>query len=224
MTNGSVGCGSKNMPDNKKFKIMKRILISTCASLIAAAVLVLSSNSAQAQAQDVTVSGTLTDVAAGGGVFDYTLTLKNTGSESIEGLWLGWALSSSPVFNVVNPTAAGNNLGWASVVDGNSVQYGGSSSETTLAPGSLGTFTFNSTSTPAQFTSGAAGQSVAYGVAASQFAIEDNTQHSVEFSPALVPEPSTYWLFFTGLTGFLCIIRRKQYLKKIMPGKFSQNG
>src|SRR5271170_6879094 len=119
---------------------MKQTLISMCFLPAIAAGLALSAISAQAQ--DVAVTGTLTDVPGGGGVFDYTLTLKNTGSEAVEGLWLGWALSSLPVFNVASPTAAGNNLGWVSPVDGNSTQYGGSPSETTLAPGSTGTFTF----------------------------------------------------------------------------------
>jgi len=170
------------------YKIMKQTLISNYFSLAVAAGLALTAISTQAQ--DVAVTGSLTYVAAGGGVFDYTLTLHNTGSEAVEGLWLGWALSSSPVFDIVSPTAAANNLGWAVLVDGNSVKYGGSSSETTIASGGSGTFTFDSTSTPAQFMSGAAGQSVAYGVNATQFAIEDNSLHSVEFSPTVVLVPT----------------------------------
>ena len=168
---------------------MKQTLISNRFSLAVAAGLALSAVSSHAQ--DVGVTGTLTYVAAGGGVFDYTLTLHNTGSEAVESLWLGWALSSTPVFNVLSPTAAGNNLGWANVVDGNSVRYGGSSSETTIPSGGSGVFTFASTSTPAQFMSGAAGQSVAYGVLATQFAIEDNSLHSVEFLPTVVLVPPT---------------------------------
>jgi len=168
---------------------MKQTLISNLFSLAVATGLALSAVSTHAQ--DVAVTGTLTYVAAGVGVFDYTLTLHNTGSEAVESLWLGWALSSTPVFNVLSPTAAGNNLGWANVVDGNSVRYGGSSSETTIPSGGSGIFTFASTSTPAQFMSGAAGQSVAYGVNATQFAIEDNSLHSVEFLPTVVLVPPT---------------------------------
>jgi len=167
---------------------MKQTLVSNRFSLAVAVGLALFVVSTHAQ--DVAVSGTLTYVAAGGGVFDYTLTLHNTGSEAVESLWLGWALSSTPVFNVLTPTAAGNNLGWANVVDGNSVRYGGSPSETTIASGGSAIFTFASTSTPAQFMSGAAGQSVAYGVLATQFAIEDNSLHSVEFSPTVVVQPT----------------------------------
>jgi len=174
-----------------------RILPVIAAALIYSAL--------SARAQDVAVNGFLSDVPAAGGVFDYTLTLQNTGSEAIEGLWLGWALSSNPVFDIASPTQAGNNLGWASVVDGNSVQYGGSPSETFLAVDATATFTFDSTSTPAQFMSKVAGQSVAYGVDASQFAIEDNSLHSVEFAPTVVavPEPSAVGLLMIAVIGIL---------------------
>src|SRR5271170_1240925 len=130
-----------------------------------------------ARAQDVVVTGFVSFAPAINGTYDYTLTLRNTGSEAVEGLWLGWALSSNPVFDVINPSHAGNDIGWTSDVDGNSVQYGGSSSETLLDSGSSAIFTFDSTSTPAMFTSGSAGQSVAYGVDDSQFAIHDDTLH-----------------------------------------------
>jgi hypothetical protein len=182
-----------------------RILPVIAAALIFAAL--------SARAQDVEVSSSISDIAAAGGVFDYTLTLRNTGSEAIEGLWLGWALSSNPVFDVASPTDAGNNLSWASVVDGNSVQYGGSSSESFLAPSSSATFTFDSTSTPAEFMSQAAGQSVAYGVDASQFAIEDNSLHSVEFAPTLVtvPEPSPISLLCVAALGISFLARSRRH-------------
>jgi hypothetical protein len=179
--------------------IIKQTLISKLPFLAVAAGLALSAISARAQ--DVAVTGFLSFAPAVNGTFDYTLTLKNTGSEAVESLWLGWALSSNPVFNVVNPTDPGNDLGWASPVDGNSVQYGGSPSETFLASGNSAIFTFDSTSTPALFMSGSAGQSVAYGVDASQFAIEDNSLHSVEFSPTVVPEPSSIGLLVIGAPG-----------------------
>jgi hypothetical protein len=182
--------------------IPKRLSLAILAGLTLAAI--------STHAQDVAVTGFLTDVPAAGGVFDYTLTLQNTGSEAIEGLWLGWALSSNPVFDITSPTSAGNNLGWVSPVDGNSVQYGGSPSETTLAPGHMGIFTFDSTSTPAQFMSGAAGQSVAYGVDASQFAIEDNSLHSVEFAPAVVPEPSPVGLVIVAALGISWLAWRRR--------------
>jgi hypothetical protein len=185
---------------------MKPKLISIRFSLAVAAGLAVSGISSHAQ--DVNVTGTLTDVSAGGGVYDYTLILHNTGPEAVQSLWLGWALSSSPVFNVISPTSPGNNLGWNNVIDGNSIQYGGTSA-TGIPAGGTGTFTFDSTSTPAQFMSQAAGQSVVYGVNATQFAIEDNSLHSEEFAPSVVPEPSTIGLLAIGLLGFSSPLHRK---------------
>ena len=189
-------------------------MISTRILPVIAAAFIFSGLSARAQ--DVAVTGLLSDVPAAGGVFDYTLTLQNTGSEAVESLWLGWALSSNPVFDIASPTDAGNNAGWASVVDGDSVQYGGSASETFLEPRASATFTFDSTSTPAEFMSQTAGQSVAYGVDASPFAIEDNSLNSVEFAAtvAAVPEPSTVGLLIMVVLGipFLRWRRRSQAL------------
>lgn len=195
---------------------MKRSFVSKALPLVTAAVMAILANSAHAQ--DVEVSSLLAFEPLGSGTFAYTLTLRNTGSEAIEGLWLGWALSSSPVFDVIDPTDGGNDLGWASDVDGNSIQYGGSGSESFLAVGSSGTFTFDSTSTPAQFMSEAAGQSVAYGVDASQFAIEDNSLHSVEFAPQVIPEPSPSGLLIVGAFSILCLGRRRVWLTTFLEG------
>jgi hypothetical protein len=159
---------------------MKTVFLSVAAGLGLFAI--------STHAQDVEVTGSLSFGPAVNGTYGYTLTLTNTGSEAVESLWLGWQPGS---FNIASPTDAGNNLGWASTVDGNSVQYGGSPSETLLASGSSAIFTFDSTSKPSQFMSGMAGPSVAYGVDASQFAFEGDSLHSVEFSPTVPAGPPT---------------------------------
>jgi hypothetical protein len=179
--------------------ISTRLLLAIVAGLALTAV--------STKAQDVAVTGFLSFAPAVNGTFDYTLTLKNTGAEAVESLWLGWVPGS---FNITNPTGTGNDLGWASPADGDSVQYGGSPSETFVASGDTGIFTFDSTSTPAQFMSETAGPSVAYGVDAQQFAIEGNSLHSVEFSPTVIPEPSAISLLFAvalGAFGALVALR-----------------
>jgi len=167
----------------------------------------LAASTAISHAQDVLATGTLTDVPGAGGVFDYTLTFHNTGSEAIQSLWLGWTVGH---FTVVNPTAAGNTVGWSSAVDGNSIQYGGTAANA-IAAGGMGVFTFDSTSTPAQFEAATVGASVAYGVDATQFAIENTTLHSDEFTPSVqtIPEPSTLCLIAISTLGFSGILRRK---------------
>jgi hypothetical protein len=109
------------------------------------------------RAGNVNITATLTSVQGSGSVYDYTLTLSNTGPEAINAFWCGWIPG---VFDIANPTDAGNSQGWSTSVTGNSIQYQG----TALAAGSAATFTFDSTSTPAQFQSGAAGESWVYGV------------------------------------------------------------
>src|ERR1700722_6262168 len=100
---------------------MKLNLISIRFFLAIATGLALSALSSHAQ--NVNVTGTLTYVQGAGGVYDYTLTLSNSGPEAVESFWLGWIPG---VFDVANPTIVGNTLGWSSSVLSSSIQYGGS--------------------------------------------------------------------------------------------------
>ena len=173
-------------------------------SLAVAAALAVSAISSQAQ--NVNVTATLTDVPAGGGVFDYTFTLHNAGPEAVSSLWIGWIPG---VFDISNPSNPGNNLGWSSAVSfGASLQYAGG---TALASGGTGIFTFDSTSTPAQFMSHAAGDSTAYGVNAinGQLSLSLSPPDTETFNPTVVPEPSTFGLLAAGSLGFLGALRRK---------------
>ncbi|HEV2331001.1 MAG TPA: PEP-CTERM sorting domain-containing protein [Verrucomicrobiae bacterium] len=162
------------------------------------------------QAQNVNVTTSLSYVAGTGSVYDYTLLFNNTGPESVESYWLGWVPGS---FNVASPSNPGNNLGWTSTLDGNSVQYLGTSG-TALAAGHSGTFTFDSTTTPAQFIAhtGLAGDSTAYGVNAAngQLSFSLSPPDTETFFLTVVPEPSTFAIFAFGLLGLLSAVRRKR--------------
>ena len=171
-------------------------------SLAVAAALALSVTSGHAQ--DVMVTGTLTDVPAGGGVYDYTLSLNvGAGSEAVQALWLGWFAFG---FDIANPTAASGPAGWPASVVGDSIQFGPG---TAIMAGNSGIFHFDSTSTPAEFQAGTAGLSVAYGVDDSPFALHNTTLHSEEFTPTVVPEPSSFGLLAIGSLGFLGALGRK---------------
>ena len=83
-----------------------------------------------------------------------------------------------------------------------------------MAPGHSATFTFDSTTTPAEFMAqtAQAGQSTVYGVNAA------NGQLSFALSPpdtevialTVVPEPSTFTLLSLGSLGLLGVLRRKR--------------
>ena|SRR5579863_1947178 len=147
------------------------------------------------RAQDA--SATISGVAAGGGNYDYTITLKNTGSDNLNSFWYGWTTSGNNLPS--NPTSAVNSLGWANTLDANSIQWVNSTG-TALTPGQSGTFNFVSSSAPSAITTSPSGESVAYvgGIDFSQGTAGSSTPL---FSPALqpVPEPSTVSLLITGL-------------------------
>ena len=176
-------------------------LIPHRLALAIAAGLAASTVSSHAQSATATIS----DVAVTGG-YDYTITLRNTGTYNLNGFWYGWIQYLNDLPSI--PTSAGNSLGWADTVAGNSIQWANSTG-TALAPGQSGTFTFMSTSTPAQMTAGIAGESVAYvnGITGSQGPAGDSTGI---FAPTLVPapEPSSLGLLLAGLLGVGMVSRK----------------
>jgi hypothetical protein len=181
-------------------------LTSIRLALAVAAGLAASTVSSHAQGATATISG----VAAGGGIFDYTITLLNTGSDSLNSFWYGWTTSGNNLpTGSEEPTTAGNSLGWANDLDNNSIKWINSSG-TALAPDDSGTFTFASTATPTTITTSPSGESVAYvnGITFTQNNPGDSTP---VFSPTLVaaPEPSSVGLFIVGSLGLLASGWRK---------------
>ena len=173
-------------------------LIPIRFALALAAGLAVSTVSSQAQSATATISG----VAAGGGVFDYTITLQNTGTTSLDSFWYAWTLSGNNLSAAIsNP---GSSLGWIdTALEGNtSISWEGNSGNT-LAVGQSATFTFDSTETPSAITTLPSGESVAYvaGTGPNTFAQNDPGVASPVFSPTLVavPEPSSLGLLMAGL-------------------------
>jgi hypothetical protein len=173
-------------------------LIPIRFALALAAGLALSTVSSQAQSATATISG----VAAGGGVFDYTITLQNTGTTSLDSFWYAWTQSGNNLSAAIsNP---GSSLGWIdTALEGNtSISWEGNSSNT-LAVGQSATFTFDSTETPSAITTLPSGESVAYvsGTGPNTFEQNDPGVASPVFSPTLVvvPEPSSLGLLMAGL-------------------------
>jgi hypothetical protein len=163
----------------------------------------LAASTLSSQAQSATA--TISDVPVAGGDFDYTLTLKNTGTQSLNSFWYGWTTSGNNLPS--DPISAANSLGWVSDIAGNSIQWENSYNYygytyyygTPLAAGQSATFTFVSGSTLSAITQSPSGESVAYvgGIDESQGVTGDST---AVFSPALVavPEPTSMSLIAAG--------------------------
>jgi hypothetical protein len=175
---------------NAHKSISFRLALAIAAGLAASAI------SSRAQDSSATISG----VAAGGGEFDYTITLENTaGSGDIEGFWYGWIAFDFDL--PTTPSNPGNSLGWNNSVDGDSIQWQGGSGDA-LAPGQTGTFTFESTSTPSQITTTVDGDGTTSGDSVTYSGtINPGGASSPNFEPTLVaaPEPSAWELMVGGL-------------------------
>ncbi|HEY0257317.1 MAG TPA: PEP-CTERM sorting domain-containing protein [Candidatus Methylacidiphilales bacterium] len=149
----------------------------------------------------------IADTSLGGGEFDYIITLKNTGTTSLETFWFSWVpgedfMPVSPT-NVLSPTNWTDNITHGGPTDGYAIQWLTSSSPTVapLAPGSSLTFSFESTATPATmagdspfYPSTLTGTSFVYSGAPFSDA-------GAEFEAAVVPEPSALAFLLLGLGG-----------------------
>jgi hypothetical protein len=166
-------------------------------ALALAAGLAASTVSSHAQSAAATIS----DVAAGGGVFDYTLTLKNTGTTSLDSFWYAWTQGGN---NLSAPASnAGSSLGWinTSITGNTSISWEGNSGNA-LGVGQSATFTFDSTESLTAITTPPSGESVAYvsGTGPSTFAQNEPGVASPVFSPTpvAVPEPASMSLIAAG--------------------------
>ena len=169
--------------------------------IVTAAGLATSAISGHAQSATATITGT----PAGGGLFNYTIILDNTGTFSLNGFWYGWTTSGNNLPSVPVNGSAGNSLGWTgNSVSGNSIMWQNTGNAgSALRPGHTATFTFVDSSTIGAIATPPAGDYVAYvgNIDFRQGAAGDSTGVFSVIQPA--PEPSTLGLMAVAFLALL---------------------
>jgi hypothetical protein len=184
-------------------QLKKLILLAAAAAL-----------PATAHADGISATATVTDALVSPGVYDYSITLNNTGTTTIGTFWFGWVpgaglLSATPT-SIIAPT------GWTDQTTnaGTAVRWVTSSS--LLAPGdSLSGFSFDSTETPAQmlldFTGTGVGsgdpETTSYVYIAAPLA-DPGYRFVAAVAESATPEPSTMLLLLTG-GGLVALFKRR---------------
>jgi len=155
------------------------------------------------QAQTPSGTATFTDTPVGPD-YDYTITLHNTGTTTIETFWFAWVpgenfMATSPIGTPAGPSGWTANPSNGGAGDGWGIDF--STSTAPLNPGNSATFQFESADTPAQMAanstfhpSSPVGTSTLYSGAA--FA---SPSQSIVVTP--VPEPSSLGLLLLGCLG-----------------------
>ena len=153
-------------------------------------------------------TATISDTALGGGEFQYTIVLDNTGTGPLGTFWYSWVpgkdfMTVSPT-NVVSPTNFTANITNGGSSDGFAIQWVAS---TPLAGGATADFSFESTETPSEIAGNSAfyptfPQGTAFAYSGAPFS-DAGDQFVVQ--AAVVPEPSTLGLLVLGTLGIFCV-------------------
>ena|GEM_PF-1486966 len=143
-----------------------------------------------------------------GGLYDYTITLDNTGTVPIGTFWYAWIPSG--FFLPSTPATETAPTGWSATVIGSySIEYTASSSAYDVGAGSSLNFDFSSTDTPAAL-AGNSPHDLSYPVGTSYLyegaAFSDA---GYQFVVQSVPEPSALSLLAFGFLGLAFAGHRK---------------
>lgn len=196
-----------NKPNFKSY-VMKTLrppyLFSVRLTLALTSALAVSAVNSQAQSASAQITGQ----SLGGGNFNYTLTLDNTGSSSLETFWFAWNIYDYD-FMTVSPTSIVPASGWGdsvSINNGYGIEF--TTSTSPLAAGHTLQFSFDSTMTPTQMSGN--NPYWGYPVGTSYVSIGSGFSGSyTSFVAQVVPEPSSLALFAVGSFGLWIVRGRK---------------
>jgi hypothetical protein len=148
-------------------------------------------------------TGTISSSQLSANLWQYTITLTDTGSTTLDGLWYAWTPNVSPFFYLPSGTlsAISGQNGWTGAIVGSSIQF---SAGTAISTGQSVQLTYDATFSPTTLASTAnSGLSVAY-----EGAI-DASPGTPDFTiTQATPEPTSLALFGTAIAGLAAVRRR----------------